>query len=85
MINGEEQKFADYLSSQGITSIDQFISALNNGSIALENFADSTNPMIDSHSLSDLEYDYEKTSMMGQDQEYHDKQIESMTAEEAKK
>lgn len=85
MINGEEQKFADYLSSQGITSIDQFISALNDGSIALENFADATNPMIDSHSLSDLEYDYEKTSMMGQDQEYHDKQIESMTAEEAKK
>ena len=85
MINGEEQNFADYLSSQGITSIDQFIAALNNGSLALENFADATNPMNDSHSLSDLEYDFEKTSMVGQDQEYHDKQVESMTATEAEK
>lgn len=82
LIDGKMQGFADYLSGQGITSVEGFIEALNNGTDFIN---EAMNPMDDSHSLSDLEYDYEKTAQNPLDQETHDAKLEQFTNEEAEK
>ena len=91
-IENEMQSYAEYLSKQGIDSIDEFIEALNNGTISVNGFADATDKIISASTFGELaaiknEADAgDKNEVERKEtEEVYKKQLDSITESEAEK
>lgn len=82
-VGDETIGFADYLRKDGITSVEQFCEALANSNGELFQFSETLSDIQSAVSLSDLDYEYEKSDKTAADTENYNKQLDKLTQEAA--
>jgi chromosome segregation ATPase len=80
-IDGESVKFADYINSldNGINSVEEFAKALADTNGALFEFSEELSNIPGAASLSDLEYEYAKSSKTSTDTQEYEDQLKKLT------
>jgi len=82
-INDEVVKFGDYLRDQGIKSVEDFAKALADSNGELFKFNETLSDIQGSVSLSDLDYEYEKSDKTTTDTDNYNKQLDELTQQAA--
>lgn len=92
-IEGKEQNYVDYINKEGISSLEEFVAALQSGSLSVKGLADATDKISSASTFGQLsaakkaadEQDGNNKTEQAETKKAYEAQLESITTSEAEK